>query len=733
MFLAFLACTGPTETTPAPSTDSDSLPVESAPPQAQCNTEGAELDPSWVELAWDDGAATLDVSRQTWEIDGERLSQVRLNESSRFELATKTRIHGFSIQYQNLPDSWESDDVAIEAGLHPDFGNNGFDFWADDPMWTGTRCATDLVEGEPTVYVFDEPIDVQGPAIVHVVHQRDPESGEPGSELAVGFDASAADDCGSFDDCHSALNTPKLGYPTYYNGYSFGFQYDYGIRLYVEVLEDAPSDTVFEDVTGDLSLGSRFAWGDYDNDGWDDLLTNGTLYHNDEGTLTEVSGATLGVSASGGVWGDYDNDGCLDLFIFSESTRAGDSLLKGDCTGSFEDVTAAAGITDVQDYKLCESDADQNHQPSPAAAWWDLDNDSDLDLYIPNMICWTDWDFYKDQILLNNGDGTFTDVSAQYGFLEGRYSGRGANPIDADMDGWVDLHVNDYTLHRNLFFQNLGTPEADEWVDDIGTDNGLAGDKIEGYYGHTIGAAWGDLDNDGDWDVIEGNLAHPRFFDFSDKTRVMLQDNGTWTDLQGEWETPLDPGAGVRFSETHSVPTLADFDHDGVLDLIITAVYDGRPVDFYWGVGDGTFTDDRLHAGIETTNAWGIATADWDHDGDPDVAMSSTLYENTASDGHWVQVRVLGGVDSNWAALGSTVRVVTADQTYLRFVNGGGSQGNQDSQYLHVGLGEATQIESIEVDYPGGGTVVFTGPWDADQRIWVGEDGSVATGWGWPE
>ncbi|MCP4804943.1 MAG: CRTAC1 family protein [Proteobacteria bacterium] len=731
MLLALLSCNGPAENPEPTPQDSDSV-IESTPPEPTCDSARGELDPTWVELAWDDGSGVYDMTTQSWEIDGVLLKETRLNESARFGLDTKTRIHAFSIQYANLPDAWP-EDTPVPAALRADFGNNGFDFWPEEPLWEGTRCGDEIVEGEPTLYVFDEPIEVDAPNIVHVVHQRDPDGESTADALSVAFDASAADDCNSFENCHSALNTPKLGTPSYYNGYSFGFQYDYVIRLYVEVLEDAPTDLVFEDVTGDVSVGSRQAWGDYDNDGWDDLLTNATLYHNDAGTLTEVPSALGGVSASGGVWGDYDNDGCLDLFVFSESTRAGDSLLKGDCAGGFEDKTSEAGITDVQDYNLCESDADQNHQPSPAAAWWDLDNDGDLDVYIPNMICWTDWDFYIDQILVNNGDGTFTDVSAEHGFLQGRYSGRGANPIDADGDGWVDMLVNDYTLHRNLFFSNLGTPDEEDWVDDIGTDNGLAGEKIEGYYGHSIGATWGDLDNDGDWDVVEANLAHPRFFDFSDKTRILLQDAGMWTDIQGAWETPFEPGSGVRYSETHSVPMLADFDQDGALDLVITAVYDGRPTDFYWGNGDGTFTDDRLHAGIEKTNAWGLAGTDLDHDGDQDLSLSSYLLENIASEGHWAQVRVLGGIDSNWAALGSTVRLVTPEGTTLRYVAGGGAQGNQDSMYLHFGLGDSTTIESIEVDFPGGGTVVYTGPWDADQRVWVHEDGSVATGWDWPE
>ena len=231
---------------------------------------------------------------------------------------------------------------------------------------------------------------------------------------------------------------------------------------------------------------------------------------------------------------------------------------------------------------------------------------------------------------------------------------------------------------------------------------------------------------------MQANLAHPRFFAFSDKTQVLLQNaDGVFEDNAGDW-ADLITDNGLRFQETHSVPVLADFDRDGALDLVITAVYDGRPTDFYWGNGDGTFRLDVLGAGITTENGWGVAVSDWDHDGDLDLAAGSMFVNQIVSDGHWLSVRVVGNVSANRAAIGATVAVTAGGLTRLRHVNGGTGQGGQDSLYLHFGLGSATTVDSIVVELPGGRAVTYTGPYDADQRLWLMEDGTVATGWAPP-
>lgn len=335
-----------------------------------------------------------------------------------------------------------------------------------------------------------------------------------------------------------------------------------------------------------------------------------------------------------------------------------------------------------------------------------------------------------DQVWHNEGAGVFTEWTGQYGFTDSTYASRGASPADADGDGDVDLLVNTYVLQRDLYYTNLG----DGTVDEDARGVGLAGRRdVSGYYGHTIGTAWGDLDGDGDLDVVSANLAHPRFWDFSNKTQVLLQEPaGTWTDACGDgvWDDPWCE-VGLVYAETHSVPTLADLNNDGALDLLISEVYEGRPTDFYWGVGDGSFVQDRLHAGVEVENGWGMAAADFDQDGAVDLAASGRLYHNQLGpQGSFLAVRAVGDVASNWAAIGATVRVYgPAGEVFVRHVQGGTGQGGQDSLTLHFGLGALTEVAAVEVDFPGGGTVRYEGPFAVDQKLWLYEHGSATAGW----
>ena len=97
--------------------------------------------------------------------------------------------------------------------------------------------------------------------------------------------------------------------------------------------------------------------------------------------------------------------------------------------------------------------------------------------------------------------------------------------------------------------------------------------------------------------------------------------------------------------------------------------------------------------------------------------------------GHWLQLAVVGDDGSNRAGIGATIEVTAGARTWLRHIGGGTGQGCQDSLIAHVGLGAVSEVDTISVVYPGGRTVTHDGPHDADQRLWLYESGSTASGW----
>ncbi|MEC7241667.1 MAG: CRTAC1 family protein [Myxococcota bacterium] len=699
-------------------------PSDTAPTVEACGSASGTIPEGLTTLSWDNtDSPNLTIFDFLWEFSGyqdtyQTWKEVQY-EAVRFDLEHPVRIHGFSIQWSHL-DAEEAPPL-LEAGLYPDFGHNGFDFDANNPIWSGTRCLEDVGTEEWTSYALEEPLLVSQPGLVYVAHKKKDENSPV---WLIDSDTQADGDCTDFDACHSAWNFPELETNSHYNGWSFPFPYDYRVRLHVEYIEDlAPEEKRF--AATDLSLASRSAWGDFDADGWDDLMTPGLVLYRNQGDgtfidVTEAAGLTGVAAASGGVWGDFDNDGCLDFFAMSETYTTPDALLRNNCDGTFVDVTASSGIEDLQTEISCTG-LEEERSPTAAAAWWDYNSDGLLDLYMGNMMCWDSWTSYRDVVFRNAGNGQFVEVSGSDGFSRSRYSTRGATPADANGDGHTDLMVNNYTLHPNLYFQGTGTAEVNEQAKEAGLEGQANYSGTTRYYGHTIGTAWGDLDNDGDLDMVHANLSHPRFYHFSDRSMVLLNDGS------GHFEDISDR-AQLRYQETHSSPVLADFDNDSVLDLVLTAVYPGRPTDFYWGNGDGSFDLDVYRAGITTENGWGAAAADFDHDGDVDLA-TYTLFENQSTSGEWLAVQAIGNVASNRAAIGATVRVY-ADQLLLtRHVQGGSGQGCQDSQSLHFGLGFVTEVDAIEVDFPGGGTVRYDGPFASGQKLWLYEDGHTSSGW----
>ena len=718
-------------------------------PDRPCNSGGGKLPAGVVEIAWDDGLAQSHVEAQSqWSVVGVPVGDAPLHEGVRFDLEQPTKIWGFRVQYGKVA---AKADEAVTVGLYRDFGHNGFDFWQADPIWQVSRCGDEVLADSWIDFRLPTPVVLDQPGLVYVAQLR-AGKGSP----AFAFDGTLPDGCTDaakccelFDACHSAWNFPELKTWTSggqtnaaWNGLSTSRPLDYLVRLLVEPLAvDDPKQHRFE-ADDSIAIGHRMAFGDYDNDGWDDLFdSNSHLFRNDNGKLVDVTEATgiakLGLGANGGVWGDFDNDGDLDLMTFWETPAGGNHLLRND-KGVFVDVTEAAGLSDKQSYNPCVDGNGKGteHEPAAAASWVDLDGDGKLDLYVANFNCWANYTYYVDRIWHNEGNGTFSEWTGKNGFwgeANAKMPSRGVTAADYDGDGWVDLFVHTYVLVRDVLYHNLGGGKVAEIAEKAGVAGHGVANGGQKRYGHGIGSAWGDLNGDGRLDLVVANLAHPRFWDFSDKSEVLIQQaDGTFVDLQQDWSIPVG-AAGLTYQETHSVPMLADLDHDGVLDLMMTATYDGRPSELYLGKGDGTFQLARWQSGILDRNGWGLAAADIDHDGDLDVVGKNIVYRNrlmaSADAGRWLQVRVVGDVKANRAGIGATVRVVAGGKTFVRVVDGGSGQGCQAATAVHIGLGDATSVDSIEVVWPGGTKTTAKGPIDVDSRVWLTESGKLTKGW----
>ncbi len=482
---------------------------------------------------------------------------------------------------------------------------------------------------------------------------------------------------------------------------------------------------VFTDVTVECGLGgrneSRVAWGDYDGDGWDDLLLNGRvlMVNRTDGTfadVTEVAGIG-GTGANGGVWSDIDNDGDLDFYATSGATSGEktDKLWINRGNGTFEDGTeSAGGMTD--------------NYTTEGAAWGDFNADGLVDLYLasyerPRTETFKEYGVgFPDILYRNEGGGVFVDVSEEAGLAPpfGEHlSGRGVNWGDYDNDGDLDIFVSNYRLQENFLWRN----EGDGTFTNVAPALGVSGRETDGWWGHTIGSEWGDYDNDGDLDLASANLAHPRYIEVSDMS-MLLRNEGppSWLFTDARAAT------GIKYAETHSDPAWCDIDADGDLDLFITSIYQNCGTFLYRNAGRGHFEDITWLAGVRSFNGWGCAVSDYDLDGDLDIAVASgsgfRLFRNDgpARGGrrnHTLLVRAVGTA-SNASGIGARVKVTGAKGIQIREVQGGKGTTSQHSMSAFFGLGSDNGPVDVEVRFLGGATVVLEDV-DVDQRIVVRE------------
>jgi hypothetical protein len=464
-----------------------------------------------------------------------------------------------------------------------------------------------------------------------------------------------------------------------------------------------PVRAYFEDVTEKAGLkgvgGGRVAWGDYNNDGWEDLLVDGArLFRNNrDGTFTEVTQqARLAGGGGGGLWADFNNDGWLD-FVSTYGKNKSSRLFRNNGDGTFTDVSEAMGFASAKNF------------PAEGAAWGDFDRDGFVDLYLANYEQGEVGRGTPDVFWKNVGGRLFKEMTAEAGMtMNPPRCGRGVACGDYNNDGFLDIYVSNYRLNDNFLWQNNGSAA----FKNVAAQTGTRGEENSRSFGHTIGSAWGDLNNDGFLDLVCIQFAHPQFRPAHPMTAIYKNSGPP------EWKfTNLNRNgaAGIRFAETHSSPALADFDNDGFLDVYITCTYEGRPSFFYRNNGNMTFSDITDRAGVRVRHSWGCAWADFDNDGKMDLVVVTQsagggvrLFRNVNPDkNHWLKIR-LEGDDCNRAAIGARVTVKAGAKSFIREVEGGTGTSCQNSLTCHFGLGAHDGEVTVTVRWVCGKEETFT-------------------------
>jgi hypothetical protein len=511
------------------------------------------------------------------------------------------------------------------------------------------------------------------------------------------------------------------------------------------------------------TMGSGAAFFDADGDGDPDLLLVNAVpwpedrgdeappthrFYRNDGTgrfedVTAGSGLDLAMYGGGPAIGDVDGDGDLDVFI---AALGADRLFLNDGSGRFEDVTARAGIAGPDDGW------------STSAGFLDHDRDGDLDLFVCRYVQWTaeidravnftlngedraygppkNFRGTHNVLWRNNGDGSFTDISAAAGLevtnqATGEPMGKALAVCfaDVDADGWVDILVANDTV-ANFVFRNLG----DGTFEEIGTISGVAFDGMGRATG-AMGMDIGDLGGDGRLCVGIGNFANEA------SSLYVQQPGDPWqfadmAAIQGI-------GSPSRLSLSFGLLFL-DADLDGRLDVLqanghleeeINAIQPSQhyrqPTQLFWNAGpdaDRRFVampDDRLGDLATPRVGRAMVAADIDGDGDEDVLLTqpggpAVLLRNEQTTAHhWLEVRLAGELDAGMApgAIGAVVELETAAGVQRRIVGPTRSYLGQTGAVANFGLGTDATPGTVRVRWPDGRRTEH--PVDAVDRVLI--------------
>lgn len=505
----------------------------------------------------------------------------------------------------------------------------------------------------------------------------------------------------------------------------------------------------FEDVTEQFGIdrwggGGSVAWADLDGDGWEDLILQRkyfplSVYKNVQGKeLKAVPEADVGAGICNAMLhaaADIDNDGKLDLVrtCCNYEGPGPRELLKNEGALKFKDATAGSGLDD------------NVAQSGSMFAFVDYDLDGNVDVLLPDI-------YGPSHLYRNMGNGKFAETTQKAGVvmpsekLDGVPLGTvAASSGDYDGDRYPDIFAQGWSWKR--LYRNKGDGTFEDVTQKAGID---AGKDKRGYASFFF-----DYDGDGKLDIFAGQyVVNPESnFGYSTVCTCANLLQGGYTER--EWENAStiyrNNGDGT-FTDMHQklrfLPlgvmgaSPGDWDNDGDADIIMDTggpyMQQVEPYLFYENNGDGTFA---LKTPFLMHGLWGkghgSAFNDFDHDGDLDLALNnggfamgdlwpSLLLRNRGNKNNWIAVALKAGKGTNAAAIGSRVTLTVGGKTRVQELWAAGRIGVSNSFVLHFGLGNATKVDKIVVEWPNKAKTVTTlTDLAADQAIEISETGNA--------
>ena len=481
--------------------------------------------------------------------------------------------------------------------------------------------------------------------------------------------------------------------------------------------DDPSSPPVFDRVQPDLfsTPGAQpNAWADFDRDGDLDLFvgmrySENRLYRNDAGTFVDVA-PQLGLAdledTRAAAWGDYDGDGDLDLYVGHSATAETPNRLYRNDDQIFVDVTGGLGVDLLGNTR----------QPS----WIDYDGDGDLDLFVamrdqPNRL------FRNDGPADDSGDDpgagdpawSFADVTTESGLGDPRRT-VGVVWFDYDRDGDLDVHVSNQNGDEDAFYRNEGDGTFVDVAPALGMNHPNRGEE----YG-SVAPAVTDYDNDGDLDLFIATYGPD----------ILWRNNGdgTFTDV-------TDPATlGEDYHSTTAA--WADVDHNGLPDLVVTSYLSGIAAvedHLFMNDGDGRFRNALPANLLEHGPSHGVAWADFDRDGDLDLAIANNdqaggthhLYRNLLSPEAAARSLQVAATDADGRTIGpgTEIRLLDHDTGRIlgtRLMDTGGGYCSQGATPAHFGIPAGVERVDVRVTHVSGGrrtTVVREGIFPPDYR-----------------